>query len=84
MSVSEPSSTEAATLREQYLQDLTTKESKLQDTQAKRDYLTLELPRLRDQSEKTTRGQSALLSEAAKRQSLVEELEKHRSALTKT
>ena len=85
------SSTEAASFRQQYSQDLTSKESELnsvrselQDAQTERDNLALKLSRLRDQLEKTSREQSTLLKEAAKRESLVVELEKHRSVLAET
>ena len=66
------------------MQDLAVKETELQDTQAERDDLALELSRLREQLDKTSREQSMLLGEAAKRQSLVDELEKHRSVLAET
>lgn len=78
------SSAEVNTLRERYSQDLAVKASELQDTQAERDDLALELSRLREELEKRGREQSMLLGEAAKRQSLVDELEKHRSVLAET
>ena len=85
------SSIEAANLRQRHSQDIAVRESalssvrsELQDTQAERDDLPLELSRLRDQLEKVSHEESTLLRETAKRESLVEELEKHRSVLAET